>query len=71
MYPYQVNLSLHVLNHVVNDVILTRKINNFNIIASLKSKLTCKMIIRIPVLHLLISSLPDSAWKTHVELLKI
>ena len=54
-------MSLHFLNHVVDDIGLTRKINYFVIIASLKSKPTYKMIIRIPGLHLLILSRPDWA----------
>ena len=37
------------------------------IIASLNSESDCKLIIRIPGLHLLISSLPDSALRTQVE----
>ena len=37
--------------------------------ARLKSEQTCRLKNRIPGLHVLISSLPDSASRTHVELL--
>ena len=43
------------------------KIETNVIIASLKSKSVGKLIKRIPGLHLLISSLPGSALRTHVE----
>ena len=43
------------------------KIENNVIIASLNSKIMGKLIIRIPDLCLLISSLPVSALRTHVE----
>ena len=43
------------------------KLNNGVIIASLKSESTCKQINRIPGPRLLISSLPGSALRTHVE----
>ena len=42
-------------------------LDNDVIIASLKSESTCKLINRIPDLRLLISSLPGSAWRMHVE----
>ena len=42
-------------------------IENYVIIASLKSETTGKLIIRIPGLCLLISGLPGSALRTHVE----
>ena len=42
---------------------------NYVIIASLKNETIVKLINRIPGLCLLISSLPDSALRTHVELL--
>ena len=45
------------------------KIENYVIIASLKSETMGKLINRIPVLRLLISSLPGSSLGTHVELL--
>ena len=43
------------------------KLDNDVIIASLKSKSTCKLINRIPGVRLLISSLPGSASRMHVE----
>ena len=45
------------------------KIENYVIIASLKSETMGKLINRIPGSCLLISSLPGSALRTHVELL--
>ena len=42
-------------------------IDNYVIIASLKSETTCKLINTILGSHLLISSLPNSALSTHVE----
>ena len=45
-----------------------QKIENV-IIASLKSESVGKLINRIPGSHLLISSLPGSALRTHVEML--
>ena len=44
-----------------------KKIENNVIIAGLKSETLCKLINRIPVSRLLISSLPVSALRTHVE----
>ena len=44
------------------------KLNYDVIIASLKSEPTCKLINRIPSSRLLISSLPGSALRAHVEL---
>ena len=44
-----------------------KKIENYVIIASLKSETMVKQINRIPGLRLLISSLPGSALRTHVE----
>ena len=43
------------------------KFDNYIIIPSLKSESTCKLINRIPGLCILISSLPGSALRTHVE----
>ena len=43
------------------------KMDNYVIIASLKSEPMCIQINRLPGLHLLISSLPGSALRTHVE----
>ena len=47
--------------------IVDSKLDNYVIIASLKSKSTCKLINRIPGLRLLISSLPGSASRKHVQ----
>ena len=43
------------------------KIDNYVIIASLKSEATCKLIKRIPGLHLMISSLQGSVLRTLAE----
>ena len=51
-------MTLHFLNDVAN---------NYFIIASLTSETMDKMINRIPGSCLLISSLPGSALRTHVE----
>ena len=51
--------SLMTLNHTI--------IENYAIIASLKSETMSKLINRIPGLRLLISSSPGSALETHVE----
>ena len=48
---------------------LKQKIENFIIIASLKTETMGKLINRIPDSRLLISSLPGSALRMHVELL--
>ena len=50
--------------HFLND---NTKIVNYVIIASLSSETIGKLINRIPVSRLLISSVPDSALRTHVE----
>ena len=55
-------MTLHFLNDVANT-----KIENYAIIASLKSEIMGKLINRIPGECLLISSLPGSALRTHVE----
>ena len=57
-------MTLHFLNDVANDTELTQKIDHYVIFASLRSG---KLINRIPGLQLLISSLPGSASRTHVE----
>ena len=62
-------MTLHVLNDVANDAESTQKSKNHAIIASLKSETMGKLINRIPGSRLLISSLPGSALRTHVELL--
>ena len=61
-------MTLHFLNNVVNDVQIDKKINNYVIIASLKSESLGKLINRIAGSRLLISSLPDSALRTHKRL---
>ena len=60
-------MTLHFLNDVANDAESTQKIENYVIIASLKSETIGKMINRISGSHLLISSLPGSALRMHVE----
>ena len=46
---------------------INQKIDNDGIMASLKNETMGKLINRIPVLRLLISSLPGSALRMHVE----
>ena len=60
-------MTLHFLNSVANDAESTQKIENDVIIASLKGETMGKLINRIPGSRLLISSLPGSALRTHVE----
>ena len=60
-------MTLHFLNDVDNDAESTQKIENHVIFASLKSKTMGKLKNRIPGSRLLISSLPGSALRTHVE----
>ena len=64
-------MMLHFLNGIVNDIeSLSMTLNRHktqNDVTSLKSKSTCKLINRIPGLRLLISSLPGSASRMHVE----
>ena len=60
-------MTLHFLNDVVNDIQSTQKIHNYVIIASLNSESACKLINRIPGSRLLISSVPGSALRMHVE----
>ena len=57
-------MMLHFLNDVAND---EKKIENYVIIAILKSETIGKLINRIPGSRLLISSLPGSALRMHVE----
>ena len=59
-------MTLHFLNGVANDAEST-KIENYVIVASMKSETMGKLINRISGLHLLISSLPGSASRTHVD----
>ena len=61
-------MMLHFLNDVANDAESTQTIiENYVIIASLKSETICQLINRIPGSRFLISSLPGSALWTHVE----
>ena len=65
MCLYQVIMTLHFLNDVVDDII--HEIDNYVIIAGLNSESACKLINRIQGLLLLISSLPGWALGMHVE----
>ena len=56
-------MTLHFLNDMVNDAKLTQKL----IIASLKSEPLGKQMNRIPGSHLMISSLPGSTFRMHVD----
>ena len=58
---------LHFLNDLANVAESTQKFANYVIITSLKRETIVKLINRIPCLRLLISSLPGSASRTHVE----
>ena len=60
-------MRLHLLNDVANDAESTQKIENYVILASMKSETIDKLINRIPRLRLLISSLPGVAFRTLVE----
>ena len=61
-------MTSHFLNDVANDVELTQSRKLRYVIASLKSETTGKLILNgIPGLPLLISSLPGSALRMHVE----
>ena len=60
-------MTLHSLNDVTYDDESTTKIENYVISASLKSETVGKLINRITGSRLLISSLPGSALRTHVE----
>ena len=55
-------MTLHFLNDVANDT----KIENYVIIASLKSETMGKLINRVPGARLLILSLPGAALRTLV-----
>ena len=57
-------MTLHFLNDVANDPESTQK---SKITASLKSETMVKVVNRIPGSRLLISNLPGSALRTHVE----
>ena len=65
MCLYQVMMTLHFLNDVANDA-ESIQIENYVIIASLKSGTMGKLINRIPGSCLLIPSLLGSALRTHV-----
>ena len=68
MCLYQVMMTMHFLNDVAKDTESTQKKNeNYVIIASLKRETMGKLMKRIPGSRLLISSLPGSALRTHVE----
>ena len=68
MCLYQVMMTLHFLNDDANDVASTQNRKLRHVIASLKSETTGKLILnRLPGVRLLISSLPGSALRTHVE----
>ena len=58
-------MTLHFLNDVANDAESTKK-KKYVIIASFEESMG-KLINRIPGWRLLISSLPGSALRTHVE----
>ena len=60
-------MTLHFLNDSANDAESTQKIENYVIIASLKSETMSKLMNRIPGLCLWITSLPGLALRTHVE----
>ena len=60
-------MTLHFLSDIANDTESTQKIKNYIIIASLKNETIGKLINRIPYSCLLISSLPGSALRMHVE----
>ena len=60
-------MTLHFLNDVANDAEPTQKYKKYVIIAGLKSETMGKLINRILGSRLLISSLPGSALRTHVE----
>ena len=59
-------MTLHFLNDVANDPESTKK-DNYVIMASLKSDTMGKLINRIAGLCLLMSSLPVSVSRIHVE----
>ena len=60
-------MMLHFLNDVANDAESTQEIENYVIIPSLKRETIGKLINIIPGSRLLISSLPASALRAHVE----
>ena len=61
-------MTLHFLNDVANDGSkLTKKAIIMSLFDGLSSESACKRINRIPGSRLLISCLPGSALRTHVE----
>ena len=64
--PLSGHHDVALLNDFVNDIIDT-KLENDIIITCLKSNSTCKLINRIAGSRLLISSVPGSALRMHVE----
>ena len=70
MLPLSGHDDVSLLNDVANDAESTQKLKNYVIIASLKSETMCKLINRIPGSRILISSLPGSALRMHVESLR-
>ena len=69
MLPLSGHDDVTLFNDVSNDTESTQKNENYVIIASLKSETMGERINRIPGSRILISSLPGSALRTHVELL--
>ena len=67
MLPLSGHDDVALLNVVANDAESTQKNENYVIIASLKSETMGKLIKRIPGSRILISSLPGSALRKHVE----
>ena len=67
MLPLSGHDDVALLNDVANDTESTQKIEKYVIIAILKSETMGKLINRIPGSRILISSLPGSALRTHVE----
>ena len=60
-------MAVHFFNDVAKDVQPNTTIENYVAISSLKSETMGKLINRISDSHLLISSLPGSALRRHVE----
>ena len=67
MCLYQGMVTLHFFNDVRNDSESTQKVESYVIIASLTSETMGKLINKILGSCLLISSLPGSALRRHVE----
>ena len=67
MLPLSGHDDVALLNDVDNDAESTQKLKKYVIIASLKIETMGKLINRIPGSRILISSLPGSALRTHVE----